>query len=424
MPKLLPVHEVTTRHARSVYPLQAGSTLPAAGCLIGWDAFGGGGFAFDPWSLYRSGRVTDFCALILGQKGRGKSALTKAYLSRQVGVFGRQCWIVDPKGEYDDLARALDLVRLRLEPRGSVRLNPLDAPEGAPSDEVLDARTDIVVALAATALTRPLSQRERNAVSEAISDIHSDEMLLGAVVDALLSPTPAMASALHCTQEALAAEARDVALALRTLVSGSLRGMFDAPSTVKLTVDGPGGVIDLSPVQRSPDALAPTMVCAMSWLARVVPSPPPPYRILVVDEAWQLLRLETLSWLNAVSKLSRKWQVQLLLVLHRLSDFAGSGDAGSQASALAEGLVSDIETRIIFATAAGEVPITQRVLGLSTREAEMLPTLQRGRCLWHVGRHRALIDVALTDRERHMSDTDSPTGGTFALEAGGDPTTL
>ena len=44
--------------------------------------------------------------LVLGQIGRGKSAFVKTYLYRQA-VFGRQAWVLDPKGEYAPLARAL-----------------------------------------------------------------------------------------------------------------------------------------------------------------------------------------------------------------------------------------------------------------------------------------------------------------------------
>ena len=63
--------------------------------------------------------------IVMGQVGRGKSTLVKALVWRQV-AWGRQAWIVDPKGEYGALARACGATPLRLAPGGAIRLNPLD----------------------------------------------------------------------------------------------------------------------------------------------------------------------------------------------------------------------------------------------------------------------------------------------------------
>lgn len=411
-----PVHEVTTRHARSVYPLQVSPGLPPEGCVIGWDAVGGGAMAWDPWRLYDLGVTTDFCAVVLGLKGRGKSAFVKALLARQVSVFGRQAYVLDPKGEYAGLAGELGLWRLALEPGGSDRLNPLD-PVGSGPDEIRAHRAEITSALVAAGLGRSTSPAEAAAITEAISEAESrgDTMLLGQLVDLLLDPTGEMADHLATSPAELAAEVREAALALRGLVVGPLAGMFDGPSTVGLSATGPGGVIDLSATQRTPAALAPIMVAAMSWLARTIPQEGAE-RILVVDEAWHVAQPSTIDWLQMVSKLSRKWRVCLALVLHRLSDLRAVGDDSSAVGKRAAGLLSDIETRIAFATDQGEVPLSRQLLGLSDTEAELLPTLPRGTCLWHVGQRRALAQVALTARERAITDDAQPVRA--ELEAG------
>ncbi len=403
-----PIFEVTTRHARSVYPLQVSPGLPSEGCVVGWDTIGGGAMAWDPWTLYDRGVTTDFCAMVMGVKGRGKSAFVKSWLGRQVSVFGRQAYIVDPKSEYSALAGELGLWRLALEPGGSDRLNPLD-PVGASPDDVRSHRTEIASALVSAALGRSVQPVEAAAITEAITAAESvtDTMLLGHLVDLLLDPTADMASRLVTDTPTLAGDVREAALALRGLVVGPLAGMFDGPSTVGLSSTGPGGVIDLGATQRTPAALGPIMVAAMSWLGQVIPSGGTE-RILVVDEAWHVAQPATIDWLQMVSKLSRKWRVCLLLILHRLSDLRAVGDDSSAASKRAAGLVSDIETRISFATDAGEVPLARQLLGLSDTEAELLPTLARGACLWHVGGARALAQVALTAREHTFTDDAKP----------------
>jgi len=112
-------HRATTAHLQALYPFVAEGGLGDRGVYIGRNLFGGG-FVYDPWELYRAGAVTNPNMLVLGQIGRGKSSFVKAFLWRQQ-VFGRQAWVVDPKGEYGPLAHASGTrsVRLRLVERSA-----------------------------------------------------------------------------------------------------------------------------------------------------------------------------------------------------------------------------------------------------------------------------------------------------------------
>ena len=65
-----------------------------------------------------------------------------------------------------------------------------------------------------------------------------------------------------------------MALELRRLVHGDLRGMFDGPTTPGLRLDGPLVVLDLSAVYHSP-ALGVLMACAAAWLQSAVRGPAP-----------------------------------------------------------------------------------------------------------------------------------------------------
>jgi hypothetical protein len=407
----LPVHAVTTRHSQSVYPLQVSSGLPSSGCLIGRNALTGAPFVFDPWLLYQQGFITDYCMLVIGRKGLGKSALTKSYIARQVAVFGHEAYILDPKGEYADLARHLPgMWHLKLVPGGSTCLNPLDPPAGSPTrTDVRQSRIKILEALASSGLKRDVNAREANAVAAAITaaEADSDVLLLPSIVELLRHPTAKMAYGLATTPRALADEVRDAASELFRLCDGTLAGMFDGPSTVELR-EGVGGVIDLSAVQRSSEALPPIMVCALGWLARVIPSPSAMPRLLVIDEAWSVMGPSTVEWLQMVSKLSRNWKLSLMLILHRLTDLRALGDDSSATGKKAIGLISDIETVVSFGSHDTEAEDVAKTLGLTRVEEGLLPTMDQGRCIWRIGSHHALVDVVLTDVERGITDTDTP----------------
>src|SRR5207248_8527228 len=125
----LPAHRVTTAHLGAAYPFQADRGLGSRGVVMGHDVHSGGAFAVDPWEWYAAGIITNPNLTMCGDVGAGKSATLKAYCLRQL-VFGRQCWFLDPKGEYDRLCRAVGVEPVYLRPSGDVRLNPLDPRVG------------------------------------------------------------------------------------------------------------------------------------------------------------------------------------------------------------------------------------------------------------------------------------------------------
>jgi type IV secretory pathway VirB4 component len=403
-----PPHQATTAQLGSVFPLAASARLPVDGVLIGRDRFGDR-FVHDPFELYRVGAITNPNICVLGQIGRGKSALVKTYLYRQA-AFGRRIVVLDPKGEYGPLARALGVAPIRLEPGGLVRLNPLALDERADliGEERRRRVLGLATAVAASAASRPLRPAEHAAIEVALSTTirRSDAPVLGTVVDALLDPESGAGSAVGLDDRALAIEGRDVALELRRLVSGELAGMFDGPSTPGVDLSGRIVVLDLSALYQS-TALPTLLTCAAAALESTWRDESRGPTILVLDEAWAVLHnVGAARFFQSSFKLARAHGVANLAVLHRISDLAAVGDAGTATVQIAEGLLSDCETVVCYAQAPGEVADAVRVLHLDEAEAAMLPRLGRGVALWRVGGRRFLVEHELGASERGFIDTD------------------
>ena len=226
------------------------------------------------------------------------------------------------------------------------------------------------------------------------------------MVDALLDPSVDASLALRTTRAVLMEDGRDVALELRRLVHGDLCGMFDGPTTPGLRLDGPLVVLDLAAVYHSP-ALGVLMACAAAWLQSAVRSQHRNRTIVVVDEAWAILsNLGVARWLQTSWKLSRAMGVANVAVLHRLSDLRSVGTAGSEQVNLAEGLLADSETRVVYAQSPGETARSGELLGLTETEAELVTQLRRGMALWKVGRRSFLVEHRLSSSERWLTDTD------------------
>jgi type IV secretory pathway VirB4 component len=419
----LPAHRMTTAVAAGAYPFLAEGGLGAEGIYIGRDVHAEASFVFDPFALY--GKVDGFTnpnVLLAGVIGQGKSALAKSFALRSV-AFGYRVYVpCDPKGEWTPVAEALGGTSVALGPGLPGRLNPLDAAprpasvtEADWASEVRKRRLLLLGSLARTVLGRDLLPMEHTALDVALDLAVSRAAgtrrtpLLGDVAAALNDPT-ALDEAAGMMSGRLGEAARDLAHAVRRLVHGDLAGMFDAPSTVAFDPSAPMLTIDLSRLGGSGDdtALVLAMTCASAWMESALTDPGGGRRWIVYDEAWRLMRhVGLLQRMQAQWKLSRGLGIANLMVIHRLSDLLTAGDAGSQGRALAEGLLADCSTRIIYRQETDQLHAAASLLGLTSVEMDAIAHLNRGRGLWKVAGRSFIVQHLLHPYELALFDTDA-----------------
>jgi len=73
---------------------------------------------------------------------------------------------------------------------------------------------------------------------------------------------------------------------------------------------------------------------------------------------------------------------------------------------LAEGLLADRETRVIYGQPPSELEQARELLGLSDTQLRLLPLLPRGEALWKVGNRSFLVEHRLSPIESSLVDTD------------------
>jgi type IV secretory pathway VirB4 component len=401
-----PGHRSTTRHAQAVYPFVAASGLDAKGMFVGRDGTGAA-FAYDPWHLYALGQLDDPNAIVLGKLGQGKSALIKTLVWRML-LFGRSAFVLDVKREYGPLCRTFGVTPISLVPGGGVRLNPLASRR----DE--QGQLELLRAVSESSLQAPLTQIEAGALREALRclRLHGvEEPTLPDIAGMLFTPPVAVADQLRTTPERLATDARRAALALQDLCEGPLRGMFDGPTTPGLDLDSRLVVLDLHAVKDSP-AVGILMACASAWMsAQLEETSKQPGRqrlINVADESWKIVQHTGLGeWFQSNFKLARQYGVMNVIVLHKLGDLQAAGDAGSRAARIAEGLIADASTRIVYHQDESQVPLTRALLGLSESEARLISMLSPGQALWRVGSRSFVVQHYRSRIETDMTDTDT-----------------
>lgn len=397
----------TTRHVQSAYPWMADTGLGSDGVIIGRDALRRT-YCYDPFVLYQRGRLNGPNMLVLGDIGYAKSALIKCYLYRQI-IFGRIPLVTDVKGEYDRLCEALEVDPIRFATGGHLRLNPLDPKIGG------GARLTLLRSIAELLLGRQLRPREGAALEQAYREVELAARRRGRqpripeVAARLLRPSEQGAKALETSIADAQEWGRDVAYSLGRLVTGDLAGMFDEETSPGLNLDGRMVSVNLRQVT---DAAKPIlMACVSAWLRSVWGRNDGRRRIIVQEEAWHLLRSPSTAEMQQEHfKLARQYGVQNIIVMHHLGDLKTAGDAGSRTAELAQNLLADAATRVLYHLDEGEVHATAELLGLNRAHCRVIPRLWRGSGLWIVGGRAFIVHHRLApppSPEAWIVDTDA-----------------
>ncbi|AQP47104.1 ATP-binding protein [Tessaracoccus aquimaris] len=406
----LPRHQDTSATLAGAYPFVAEGGLGADGVFVGQDLYSGGSFVYDPWVLYARGIITAPNVVLAGIVGSGKSSLAKSLYTRSI-PFGRRVYVPgDPKGEHTAVAKAVGGRAIVLGHGLNTRLNPLDEghrPSGLSNEQwaitVASRRRDLIGSLAETVLARGLTPLEHTAIDLALTQTVRENTvpILPMVVDRILSPNAD-------ADDRLADDGRLVGHALRRLVAGDLAGLFDGPSTVTFDPSLPMISLDLSRVTENSTLISVLMTCSSAWMESALLDPNGGQRWVIYDEAWRLMSHPALlRRMDAHWRLARHYGIANMLIFHKLSDLDNVGDAGSAMRSLANSLLANAETRIVYRQESDQLGPTAQALGLTGTEQKLLPSLGVGQGLWRIKDRAFVTQHQLHPAELELFDTSS-----------------
>ena len=203
---------------------------------------------------------------------------------------------------------------------------------------------------------------------------------------------------------------------LGNMVDGSLGGLFDAPSTVRLDFDAPIQTVDLSRLDGRGDE---TRRHGAGLRLLVVPgrrsTSPAAGPAVVRDEVWRAMRVPAMiRKIDSDLRLSRAHGTIQMLATHRLSDFEQVGAAGCEEVAIARNLIASCDTRVLLAQDTGPLAMTRDAIGLTDAECEHIGSWSaehKGYALWKVG--RAASHIVRTALPRPSWSCSTPTSGWF-----------
>jgi conjugal transfer ATP-binding protein TraC len=343
------------------------SHLPATGGLLyGVNVHNSSLVILDPFG----GEQENANKVVFAKSGAGKSYACKVEALRAL-LLGIEYLVIDPEGEYARICEAVGGQLVPLSGTSPHHINPFDL-SGGEDDGARDPLAERVLALQGLLglmLAEPgssLSQREKGVLDSALYEtyrragITEDGATHGRIA-------PVLRDLLTVLREA--DEPYGLADRLARYVDGSLGRVFSERTTA--TLDHPFVVFGVRELEEELRPLATYLIADHVWReARRRPRP----RMLLVDEAWSLMRYpEGARFLAQMARQARKRWLGLTTVTQDVEDFLATAEGHT--------VLANSSTQLLMRQDASTARLVAETFGLSQGEREFLLACRKGEAL-------------------------------------------
>ena len=398
--QLLIRRNMNTGAISTSFPFTSADLTQEKGILYGVNMHNNGLVIFDRFSLENANMV------VFAKSGAGKSFTVKLEALRSMMV-GTEVIIVDPENEYQKLADAVGGSYIRLSLNSDVRINPFDLPKVVDAEDANDAlRANLVVlhglfrlmlggatqnADGSTGLVG-LTPNEEADLDQALIDTYARA---GITSDPLThqSVPPTIAN-LYDTLLHMGGTGPNLAQRLRKYTTGTFAGIFSQQSNININ-----NQMVVFNIRDLEDELRPVaMYIVLSHIWNVVRAEQK-RRLLIVDEAWQLMKYEdSANFLFSLAKRARKYYLGLTTITQDVEDF--------MSSKMGRAIVSNSSMQFLLKQSTSAVDVLSDVFKLTNEEKKRLSNFPVGQGLFFAGQNHVHIQVIASDTEESLITTN------------------
>ncbi|MDQ3094251.1 MAG: DUF87 domain-containing protein, partial [bacterium] len=385
------------------FPFTSADLTQDNGILYGINMHNSGLVIFDRFSLENGNSV------VFAKSGAGKSFTVKLEALRSM-MFGTEVFIIDPENEYQRMAEAVGGAYVRLSLSSVTRINPFDLPKVIDTEEEADnpLRSNLITLHGLLRLMMGGAQAQManqgNAMMPALSPAEEADL------DAALIETYAKAGITNdpLTHGSLAPTIADLyetllhmggsgpqlAQRLRKYTTGTFAGIFSQQSNID--INNPLVVFNIRDLE---DELRPVaMYIVLNFIWNKTKSDRK-RRILVVDEAWQLMKYEdSASFLFSLAKRARKYNLGITTITQDVEDFMGSR--------MGRAIVANASMQILLKQSTSAVDVLSDTFKLTSEEKKRLSQFPVGQGLFFAGQNHVHIQIAASPTETSLITTN------------------
>ncbi|OGH31140.1 MAG: hypothetical protein A3J69_02815 [Candidatus Levybacteria bacterium RIFCSPHIGHO2_02_FULL_42_12] len=385
--RLYIIRNMDTTSLASTFPFTSATLTQNKGVLYGVNQENGSLIIFDRFSLENANEV------VLGTSGSGKSYLIKLEIMRQF-LFGTEVIVVDPEGEYLELARALKGDVISFTPSSPIKINPFDL-----SGLYEEGENELGLKILSLHGLLKIVMGNLDPGSEAVLDRAFMETYRqkGITPDpATQKNAPPLMEDLYKTLLGMENQkAQELALLLERFIKGSLSGIFNQPSNV--AISNPLTIFSIRDLEEQLRPIAMHLVLDFAWtkIRKTLKK-----RILVLDEAWYMMKhADSASFVHNIAKRARKYYLGLTTATQDVEDFL-STDYG-------KAVLSNSSIQVLLRVGTSEVDNVSSIFHLTESEKQKVLRAEIGQGLFFAGQNHVSLKV-LASAFEHSFITSKP----------------
>lgn len=384
------------------FPFTSADLTQDSGILYGINMHNSGLVIFDRFSLENGNSV------VFAKSGAGKSYAVKLEALRSM-MFGTEIFIIDPENEYQRMCEAVGGAYIRLSLNSATRINPFDLPQVVDSDESDNAlRSNLITLHGLLRLMMGGAQAQiqqgggvttmpaLNPTEEADLDTALIETYAkaGITTDPLThGSTPPTINDLYDTLLHMGGTGPQLAQRLRKYTTGTFAGIFSQQSNVD--VNNPMVVFNIRDLEDELRPVAMYIVLNFIWNKTKTDRK---RRILIIDEAWQLMRFEdSANFMFSLAKRARKYNLGLTTISQDVEDF--------MASRMGRAIVANASLQILLKQSPTAVDVLSDVFKLTSEEKKRLSQFPVGQGLFFAGQNHVHIQIIASPTEADLIST-------------------
>ncbi len=393
---------MSTAALSTSFPFTSADLSQDNGILYGLNMHNNGLVIFDRFTLENGNSV------VFAKSGAGKSFTVKLEALRSL-MFGTEVFIIDPENEYQRMCEAVAGAYVRLSLNSTTRINPFDLPGVIDTEEADNAlRSNLITLHGLLRLMMGGAQSQMiggnssmvpalNPVEEADLDAALIETYAKAGItnDPLThSGRPPTIADLYDTLLHMGGTGPQLAQRLRKYTSGTFAGIFSQQSNID--INNPMVVFNVRDLE---DELRPVaMYIVLNYIWNKTKSDQK-RRILIVDEAWQLMKYEdSANFLFSLAKRARKYNLGITTITQDVEDFMGSR--------LGRAIVANASMQFLLKQSPSAVDVLSDVFKLTAEEKKRLSQFPVGQGLFFAGQNHVHIQVIASPTETGLITTN------------------
>jgi conjugal transfer ATP-binding protein TraC len=393
---------MSTGAISTTFPFTSADLSQDNGILYGINMHNSGLVIFDRFSLENGNSV------VFAKSGAGKSFTVKLEALRSL-MMGTEIFIVDPENEYERMADAVGGAYVRLSLNSATRINPFDLPRVVDTEEADNALRSNLITLhgllrlmmggaqaqmlgGAQALMPALSPVEESDLDAALIETYAKA---GITNDPLThTALPPTIADLYETLLHMGNTGPQLAQRLRKYTSGTFAGIFSQQSNID--INNPLVVFNIRDLEDELRPVAMYIVLNYIWNKTKTDQK---RRILIVDEAWQLMKYEdSANFLFSLAKRARKYNLGITTITQDVEDFMGSR--------MGRAIVANASMQFLLKQSPSAVDVLADVFKLTSEERKRLSQFPVGQGLFFAGPNHVHIQVVASPTETGLITTN------------------